>query len=139
MGACGRARLVARRAQHASRQPCVAVRAEKKEYYDYKDMPPLPLTVTRIHIPKLDYTVVSKQNEEMRLASLAIFYDIYKDEQYKSRLTRKSAMTALCMYDRDDVEEAQKAPGDYPNIDLLFRVYNQGMDLEFEVEEFMPK
>ncbi|KAG2440677.1 hypothetical protein HYH02_010256 [Chlamydomonas schloesseri] len=102
-------------------------------------MPPLPLTVTRIHIPKLDYTVVSKQNEEMRLASLAIFYDIYKDEQYKSRLTRKSAMTALCMYDRDDVEEAQKSPGDYPNIDLLFRVYNQGMDLEFEVEEFMPK
>ncbi|KAG2425454.1 hypothetical protein HXX76_013664 [Chlamydomonas incerta] len=102
-------------------------------------MPPLPLTVTRIYIPKLDYTVVSKQNEEMRLASLAIFYDIYKDEQYKSRLTRKSAMTALCMYDRDDVDEAQKTPGDYPNIDLLFRVYNQGMDLEFEVEEFMPK
>ncbi|PNH10140.1 hypothetical protein TSOC_003150 [Tetrabaena socialis] len=120
------------------RHPCVRVRAEKKEYYDYKDMPPLPLTVTRIHIPKLDYTVVSKQNEEMRLASLAIFYDIYKDEQYKSRLTRKSAMTALCMYDRDDVQEAQNTPGDYPNIDLLFRVYNQGMDLDFVVEEFMP-
>lgn len=102
-------------------------------------MPPLPLTVTRIHIPKLDYTVVSKQNEEMRMASLAIFYDIYKDDQYKSRLTRKSAMTALCMYDRDDVQEAQNSPGEYPNIDLLFRVYNQGLDLEFVVEEFMPK
>lgn len=106
---------------------------------DYKDMPPLPLTVTRIHIPKLGYTVVSKECEEGRLASLAIFYDIHKDEQYKSRLTRKSAMTALCMYDRDDVEDAQQSPGDYPNIDLLFRVYNQGLDLEFVVEEFMPK
>ncbi|GFR51613.1 hypothetical protein Agub_g14039 [Astrephomene gubernaculifera] len=121
------------------RQISVAVRAEKKEYYDYKDMPPLPLTVSRIYIPKLDYTVVSKQNEGMRMASLAIFYDIYKDEQYKSRLTRKSAMTALCMYDRDDVQEAQNTPGDYPNIDLLFRVYSQGMDLEFVVEEFMPQ
>lgn len=123
----------------ASRHCSISVVAEKKEYYDYKDMPPLPLTVTRIHIPKLDYTVVSKQNEEMRMASLAIFYDIYKDDQYKSRLTRKSAMTALCMYDRDDVQEAQNSPGEYPNIDLLFRVYNQGLDLEFVVEEFMPK
>ncbi len=123
----------------ASRHSSISVVAEKKEYYDYKDMPPLPLTVTRIHIPKLDYTVVSKQNEEMRMASLAIFYDIYKDDQYKSRLTRKSAMTALCMYDRDDVQEAQNSPGEYPNIDLLFRVYNQGLDLEFVVEEFMPK
>ncbi|KAG2488405.1 hypothetical protein HYH03_013089 [Edaphochlamys debaryana] len=121
------------------RAACVVVRAEKKEYYDYKDMPPLPLTVERIHIPKLGYTVVSKQNEPMRLASLAIFYDIYKDEQYKSRLTRKSAMTALCMYDRDDVAEAQNSPGDYPNIDLLYRVYNEGLDLEFKVEEFMPQ
>lgn len=113
--------------------------AEKKEYYDYKDMPPLPLTVTRVFIPKLGYEVVSKRTEEQRMASLAIFYDIYKDEQYKSRLTRKSAMTALCMYDRDDVNEAQKSPGDYPNIDLLFRVYNEGMDLEFVVDEFMPR
>ncbi|GLC40050.1 hypothetical protein PLESTF_001971400 [Pleodorina starrii] len=127
------------RAAPRARRHAVAVVAEKKEYYDYKDMPPLPLTVTRIYVPKLDYTVVRKENEQMRLASLAIFYDIYKDEQYKSRLTRKSAMTALCMFDRDDVQEAQNSPGDYPNIDLLFRVYNQGMDLEFIVEEFMPK
>lgn len=40
--------------------------AESKEYYDYKDMPPLPLTVSRIHIPKLGYTVVDKSSEEMR-------------------------------------------------------------------------
>lgn len=60
----------------------VVCRAESKEYYDYKDMPPLPLTVSRIHIPKLGYTVVDKSNEEKRMASLAIFYDIYKDDQY---------------------------------------------------------
>ena len=38
---------------------CLAVRAvaESREYYDYKDMPPLPLTVTRITIPSLGYTV----------------------------------------------------------------------------------
>ena len=58
-------------------------RAESKEYYDYKDMPPLPLTVKRIWIPKLGYTVVDKQCEETRMASLAIFYDIYKDDQYR--------------------------------------------------------
>ncbi|GIL49184.1 hypothetical protein Vafri_5653 [Volvox africanus] len=127
------------RAAHRTRRHAVTILAEKKEYYDFKDMPPLPLTVSRIYVPKLDYTVVSKQNEGMRMASLAIFYDIYKDEQYKSRLTRKSAMTALCMYDRDDVQDAQNSPGEYPNIDLLFRVYNQGMDLEFVVDEFMPK
>lgn len=57
-------------------------RAESKEYYDYKDMPPLPLTVSRIHIPSLGYTVVDKSCEDKRMASLAIFYDIYKDDQY---------------------------------------------------------
>lgn len=125
---------------------CSAVRrsglnctCEKKEYYDYKDMPPLPLTVSRIHIPKLSYTVVDKASEEMRLASLAIFYDVYKDDQYNGRLTRKSAITALCMFDQDDVREAQSKPGNFPNIDLLFRVYNQGLDLDIVVEEFIPK
>lgn len=113
--------------------------AAKKEYYDYKDMPPLPLTVTRITVPNLGYTVVSKATEESNMASLAIFYDIHKDEQYASRLNRKSAMTALCMYDRDDVEAARNSPGDYPNIDLLFRVLKDGLDVEFNVEEFMPK
>lgn len=112
---------------------------ERKEYYDYKDMPPLPLTVSRIYIPKMDYTVVDKSNEELRMASLAIFYDIYKDDQYRCRLTRTSAITALCMYDQDDVEAAETAPGDYPNIDLLTRVYNEGLDLEFVVEETVPR
>ncbi len=53
------------------------------QYYDYKDMPPLPLTVSKIYIPELNYTVVEKSNEPLRMASLAIFYDIYKDDQYK--------------------------------------------------------
>eukprot|EP00195_Chlamydomonas_chlamydogama_P012439 CAMPEP_0202911274 /NCGR_PEP_ID=MMETSP1392-20130828/54491_2 /ASSEMBLY_ACC=CAM_ASM_000868 /TAXON_ID=225041 /ORGANISM="Chlamydomonas chlamydogama, Strain SAG 11-48b" /LENGTH=152 /DNA_ID= /DNA_START= /DNA_END= /DNA_ORIENTATION= len=116
----------------------VAVRAEKREYYDYKDMPPLPLTVTRIYIPELDHVVVDKSTETNRMASLAIFYDIHKDDQYRSRLNRKSAITALCMYDRDDINEAQNSPGQFPNIDLLYRVYNQGLDVEFEVEELPP-
>ncbi len=29
------------------------------------------------------------------------------------------------MYDRDDVDEAQRQPGSFPNIDLLQRVYSQ--------------
>jgi len=29
------------------------------------------------------------------------------------------------MYDRDDVDEAQRSPGAFPNIDLLHRVYNE--------------
>lgn len=117
------------------RAASLLVRAERKEFYDYKDMPPLPLTVSRISVPSLGVTVVDKSTEERRMASLAIFYDIYKDEQYGRRLTRKSAITALCMYDRDDVSAAQASPGDFPNIDLLNRVINQGLDLEFEVEE----
>lgn len=111
-------------------------RAERKEYYDFKDMPPLPLGVKRIYIPDLDYTVVDKATEEQRLASLAIFSDIFKDDQYGARLSRKSAITALCMYDRDDVDGAARRPGDYPNIDLLQRIYKDGLDLEFVVEEF---
>eukprot|EP00877_Chromochloris_zofingiensis_P009097 jgi/Chrzof1/4440/Cz14g13080.t1 len=114
-------------------------RCEKKEYYDYKDMPPLPLTVSRIYIPDLDYTVVDKTTEEQRMASLAIFYDIHKDDQYQSRLNRKSAITALCMYDRDDIEQAERSPGEYPNIDLLQRIYKQGLDMKFEVDELAPK
>jgi hypothetical protein len=71
------------------------------------------------------------------MASLAIFYDIFQDKQYNSRLNRRSAITALCMYDKEDVEAAQRSPGDYPNIDLLQRVYNQGLELEFVVEEII--
>lgn len=119
-----------------SRRAALRCRCEKKEYYDYKDMPPLPVTVQRIHVPKLGYTVVDKSNEATRQASLAIFWDVYKDEQYKKRLNRKSALTALCMFDRDDVMLAQKTPGDFPNIDLLNRVIKDGMDVEFVVEEF---
>lgn len=117
------------------RRAAVSCRAERREYYDFKDMPPLPLTVSRIYIPTLDYTVVDKNNEQQRMASLAIFYDIYKDSQYNCRLTRRSAITALCMYDRDDVEGARTSPGQFPNIDLLHRVYNEGLDLEFAVDE----
>jgi len=54
----------------------------------------------------------------------------------RAQLTRKSAITALCMYDRDDVDEAQRSPGAFPNIDLLHRVYNEGLELEFCVQEF---
>lgn len=39
------------------------------------------------------------------------------------------------MYDRDDVEEAQRTPGAFPNIDLLHRVYNEGLELDFCVQE----
>eukprot|EP00775_Hariotina_reticulata_P014803 gene14803-14981_t len=98
-------------------------------------MPPLPLTVSRIYVPQLDYTVVDKSNEQQRMASLAIFYDIYKDDQYNCRLSRRSAITALCMYDKDDVSEARQNPGTFPNIDLLHRVYNDGLDIEFAVDE----
>jgi hypothetical protein len=110
------------------------VRAERKEYYDFKDMPPLPLNVARIAVPALDFVVYDKACEEQRLASLAIFYDIWGDDQYGRRLTRKSAITALCMYDRDDVDAAGRRPGDYPCIDLLQRVYNQGLELELQVD-----
>jgi hypothetical protein len=119
-----------------SRLAVVRCRSERKEYYSYQDMPPLPVTVSRIYIPELDYTVVDKASEAMRMASLAIFYDVHKDEQYSGRLDRKSAITALCMYDRDDVDAARQRPGEFPNIDLLQRVYAQGMELGFVVEEF---
>lgn len=126
--------------QHSrSRQTCASIRCEQKEYYDYKDMPPLPLTVKRIAVPQLGYTVVDKSVEEMRMASLAIFYDIFSDDQYAARLTRKSALTALCMFDKEDVSRAQSKPGDYPNIDLLFKVCEGNLDLPFEVEEFKPE
>jgi hypothetical protein len=121
------------------RSTAVACRAERREYYDFKDMPPLPLTVSRIYIPKLDYTVVEKANEQQRMASLAIFYDIYKDDQYNCKLTRRSAITALCMFDKDDVDQARSSPGQFPNIDLLHRVYNEGLDLDFVVEELGSK
>jgi len=55
--------------------------------------------------------------------------------RHRAQLTRKSAITALCMYDRDDVEEAQRTPGAFPNIDLLHRVYNEGLELDFCVQE----
>ncbi|GBF95646.1 hypothetical protein Rsub_08628 [Raphidocelis subcapitata] len=121
-----------------ARARAVAVRAERKEYYDFKDMPPLPVTVKRITVPELDHTVVDKATEETRLASLAIFYDIWGDDQYGRRLTRKSALTMLCMYDSDDTAGAEARPGDYPNIALLRRVLEEGLDLEFVVEEFGP-
>ena len=128
-------RLTMHRCQKATTQVSKCV-LERKEYYDHRDMPPLPLAVKGIYVPQLGITVVDKSTEEMRLASLAIFNDIHKDNQYRCRLTRKSALTALCMYDKDDVEEAQKHPGQYPNIDLLFRIYNQGLELEFQVEDW---
>ena len=55
---------------------------------------------------------------------------------FRSQLTLKSAITALCMYDRDDVDEAQRIPGAFPNIELLHRVYNEGLELDFCVQEF---
>lgn len=113
----------------------LAVAAERREYYDFKDMPPLPLTVSRISVPALDYTVVDRESMPTRQASLAIFYDIYKDDQYSRRLSRRSAITALCMFDRDDVADARSSPGTFPNIDLLHRVYNEGLELEFVVDE----
>lgn len=113
----------------------IVAAAERREYYDFKDMPPLPLTVNRITVPSLGHVVVDSSCREQRRASMAIFYDIYKDDQYAARLNRRSAITALCMYDRDDVAEARANPGAFPNIDLLHRVYNDGMDVEFVVEE----
>lgn len=102
-------------------------------------MPPLPLTVSRIHIPSLSYTVVDQATQQQRQASLAIFYDIYKDDQYQCKLNRRSAITALCMFDKEDVSAARSSPGDFPNIDLLHRVYNEGLELEFVVEELNLK
>lgn len=113
----------------------MACRAERREYYDFKDMPPMPLTVSRIHIPALGYTVVDPSTQQQRQASLAIFYDIYKDDQYACKLNRRSAITALCMYDKDDVAAARNAPGDFPNIDLLQRVYAEGLEMDFVVDE----
>ncbi|KAF8065788.1 hypothetical protein HT031_002848 [Scenedesmus sp. PABB004] len=113
----------------------LVARAERREYYDAKDMPPLPLTVSRIAVPTLGHTVVDEASKATRAASLAIFYDIWQDAQYAHRLSRRSAITALCMYDRDDVAAAREAPGAFPNIDLLHRIYNEGLDVEFVVEE----
>ncbi len=47
-------------ALRASRRLVVRAVAESKEYYDYKDMPPMPLTVARISIPELGHTVSHK-------------------------------------------------------------------------------
>jgi len=66
-----------------SPQTTTPLPSSTQEYYDYKDMPPLPLTVARITIPQLGYTVVDKANEARRMASLAIFFDLFKDDQYK--------------------------------------------------------
>jgi hypothetical protein len=33
------------------------------------------------------------------------------------------------------VSDARAAPGTFPNIDLLHRVYNEGLELDFVVEE----
>lgn len=88
------------RPSSSSRARAVHCRAERREYYDFKDMPPLPLTVSRIYIPSLGYTVVDRVSQQQRQASLAIFYDIYKDDQYQAKLNRRSAITALCMFDR---------------------------------------
>lgn len=41
----------------------------------------------------------------------------------------------LCACCRDDINEAQKSPGAFPNIDLLHRVYSEGLDLDIQVEE----
>lgn len=42
----------------------------------------------------------------------------------------------LCaLYRRDDVSDARSNPGNFPNIDLLHRVYNEGLELEFVVDE----
>jgi len=60
---CDRSRWTSR----ASRSASVYIRAEKKEYYDYKDMPPLPMTISKISIPELGYTVVDKNTETLRL------------------------------------------------------------------------
>jgi hypothetical protein len=40
------------------------------------------------------------------------------------------------MYDQDDVTAAARAPGDYPVIDLLQRVYKEGLELTIALEEF---
>jgi hypothetical protein len=120
------------------RARCMRAAAERREYYDFQDMPPLPVTVRRISVPSLGLTLVDKSTEEARMASLAILYDIAGDDQYAKRLTRRSALTALCMYDRDDVAAAERSPGDYPVIDLLRRVVGEGLDLALEVDEFGP-
>lgn len=99
----------------------------------------MPLTVSRIYVPQLSYTIVDQSTQQQRQASLAIFYDIFKDDQYQAKLNRRSAITALCMYDREDVAAARAAPGDFPNIDLLHRVYNEGLELDFVVDEISLK
>lgn len=108
---------------------------ERKEYYDPREMPPLPLTVARITLPSLDHVVVDPSTEATRLASLAVFTEMWRDEQYGGRLDRRSAITALCMYDRDDVAAARAKPGLYPNIDVLERIYREGLEVEVVVEE----
>ena len=124
--------LAAAAASDADPQPSSE---ERKEYYDPREMPPLPLTVSRITLPALDHVVVDPSTEARRLASLAVFTEMWRDAQYKGRLDRRAAITALCMYDRDDVAAARLRPGLYPNIDVLERVYREGLDVEVVVEE----
>jgi hypothetical protein len=125
--------LAAAAASDADPQPSSE---ERKEYYDPREMPPLPLTVARIAVPELDHVVVDPSSEATRLASLAVWTEMWRrDEQYGGRLNRRSAITALCMYDRDDVASARVKPGAYPNIELLERVYREGLDVEVVVEE----
>lgn len=35
------------------------------------------------------------------------------------------------------MSDARAHPGNFPNIDLLHRVYNEGLELEFVVEEIV--
>ena len=48
----------------AGRRLVVRAVAESKEYYDYKDMPPMPLTVARISIPELGHIVSHAQDAQ---------------------------------------------------------------------------
>lgn len=41
----------------------------------------------------------------------------------------------LCLYVSVRHTAARAAPGDFPNIDLLQRVYSEGLEMDFVVEE----
>jgi hypothetical protein len=117
--------------RHREKLACFA---ERREYYDAKEMPPAPQNVRQITLPSLGHVAVDPATKDMRRASLAILYDIAKDRNYGGKLQRKSATTALCMYDTEDVIYAIGHPGEFPNIDVLRRIADEGLDVGLEVE-----
>ncbi|OOF54651.1 hypothetical protein BKK56_08585 [Rodentibacter genomosp. 2] len=67
---------------------------------------------------------------EGKLGSLRLYNALA--EKFNGKLDRTSAQQGIDWF-AEYVEDAKKNPGKHPNIDLLFKVLNEGLVLELEV------